>query len=386
MPDFDPGRARSFAALLSRPRMCGTEGEAWARGQVAGALRGAGLDVSEEAFSFRPVGDALARGGVLAAAAGLALLYAGALGNAWLACAGMAWLAVLAAFGPATVGAVIRRFARDGASPLPGWIPTANVVGRAAGPPGAPLLVFVAHYDSKSQNMPITVRVGLFALLGAAGLPLAELCLSRAALGWPSPAVLHALAVPAAAAALALLTLRTGNASPGALDNASGVGALVELARAWEGHPLSWKARAWFVATSAEEHGLVGAQVFVGRHGAKLRAEGRCWIVNMDGVGAKGRMLILPGRSPESGGRSVSRALLDAAGGRARGIPTGVGLLTDHVPFVEAGLSCATVLMHAPSARRIHTARDGAEGLEDEAFREAGGVVLGAVEELLAHP
>src|SRR5262249_6463705 len=102
-----------------------------------------------------------------------------------------------------------------------------------------PPIVFMAHYDTKSQLLPTGVRV---ALVCAATL----LCSVLAVFGllavtglwghwqragpWPlSAAVVGLLAVLAANL--------TGNRSPGALDNGSAVGALLELARSWRPQP-----------------------------------------------------------------------------------------------------------------------------------------------------
>ncbi|NUN50948.1 MAG: hypothetical protein HUU15_19245, partial [Candidatus Brocadiae bacterium] len=98
-----------------------------------------------------------------------------------------------------------------------------------------------------------------------------------------------------------------------------------------------------------------------------------------------GALRVLPGRGRRSGGISVPEAL--AAGGVAAGHRVrplrAVGILADHVPFVEAGLSCATLLAYGKGTWRIHTEGDGVELLEDGAFRAAGEVVLGAVGVLL---
>lgn len=383
MPTFDPARARSFAALLARPRGCGSAEEREAAGRVREAFRDAGLETEEEFFHFRPSGDRTVRTFLVAGLASLAAVYAGAVWQPWAAVAGFAALAALALWGPALSRRLLlsrARNAREPETPAPGWIRTSNVVGRAPGPAGSPLLVFVAHYDSKSQNLPITARIACFLLLAAAGLPLAELSLLRILLGTPGPAVLTTLAAATLAAALPLLALRTGNASPGALDNASGVGTLVEVARLWRASPLSSRARAVFLAPSAEEHGLIGSWLWVKRHFADLRGELRLRVLNLDSIGARGRWLVLPGRGP------VADAFMEgaaAAGLRARRVPLGIGLLADHVPFVQSGFPCATLLAHAPGTRSIHTPRDSADLLDDAAFEEAGKLVLGAVERLV---
>ena len=382
MKQWSSSRARSFAALLARPRGCGTDEERWAAAQVRGAFREAGLETTEEFFHFRPAGDLCVRVILALALASLALVWAG-LWLPWLAVAGFAGLALLALGGPALSTAILMKranAARESEAPARGWVRASNVIARAPGPAGSPLLVFVAHFDSKSQNMPITVRVALFALLGAAGIVATQLVFLRLWLGAPPLAAIHTCFAVALAAALPLLALRTGNVSPGALDNACGVATLVELARVWRDNPLSWKARAIFLAPSAEEHGLVGSRLWVARHAAELLAEPKCRVLNLDGCAAKGEMLVLPGKGV------VAEALVAAAKAASlpvRRIPLGVGLLADHVPFVEAGIPCASLLARGRGTSRIHTTGDSADLLDDAGFEAAGKVVLGAVERLI---
>ena len=388
MPSPDPARARTFAALLARPRLCGTEEERAAAGRIREAFREAGLETAEEFFHFRPSGDRVVREGLAAGLAGLALVYAGGLTSGWLAVAGLMWLAVLAVSGAALARSRLlarAREARETDAPPSGWVRASNVIGRSPGPAGGPLVVFVAHYDSKSQNMPIAVRMALFAVLGVAGVAGVELALARIVWGSLSPAFLHVAFAAALLPALALLTLKTGNASPGALDNASGVGILVELARIWRDHPLSGKARAVFLAPSAEEHGLIGSWLWVRRHAAELRGEGRLWVLNFDSC-AGTSLVVLPGRCPASGGVSVSEAFLSGAkssGIRVRSMPLGVGMLADHVPFIEAGFSCASLLARSRSLMRIHTPGDSADLLEDEGFEAALRTTLAALGRLV---
>ncbi|MCC6739884.1 MAG: M28 family peptidase [Planctomycetia bacterium] len=382
MSTWNSSRARSFAALLARPRGCGTPDERWAAERVREAFREAGLETTEEFFHFRPSGDAVASSLLAFGLASLGLVWA-ALAEPWLAVGGLAALAALAWLGPPVSTALLMRRARGAREPEPppaGWVRTSNVVGRAPGPPGSPLFVFVGHYDSKSQNMPITVRVGLFVVLGFAGLTAVQLAVLRVWTGSPPALPIHALFAAAFAAALPLLLLRTGNRSPGALDNATGAACVVELARLWRDHPLSWKSRAIFLCPSAEEHGLVGSRLWVARHAAELLSEPRCRVLNFDGcAAADGTLVVLPPAGP------VADAFLAAA--RAadvplRRMPLGVGLLADHVPFAEAGIPVASLLSRGKGTSLIHTAGDAADLLEDAAFDAAGRVILGAIDAL----
>ncbi|KAF0243569.1 MAG: hypothetical protein FD180_3264 [Planctomycetota bacterium] len=340
------------------------------------------METAEEFFHFRPSGDFCVR---LMLALGLALVASvwAAVWLPWLAVAGLAGLALLTLNGARLSTAILMsraHGARESEEPLPGWVRTSNLIARAPGPAGAPLLVFVAHYDTKSQNISMTLRVALFALLGFAGTATVQLAFLRLWLGWPHPAAIHACFAATLAVAIPLFALRTGNASPGALDNACGLATLVEMSRLWRDLPLSWKARAIFLSPSAEEHGLVGSRLWTARHAGELLGEPKCRILNLDGCATAGRFFVIPAVGPVADAFVASaRSLFHSI----RRIPLGVGLLADHVPFVEAGLACATLFAHGRGTSRIHTAGDSADLLEDAGFEAAGQVVMGAVERLI---
>lgn len=73
----------------------------------------------------------------------------------------------------------------------------------------------------------------------------------------------------------------------GALDNASGIAALLNLARAYKALPVAPKRTIVFIATTAEEQGLLGAQYYAGH---PLYPLNKTLIdINIDGVNAYGR-------------------------------------------------------------------------------------------------
>jgi Zn-dependent M28 family amino/carboxypeptidase len=184
---------------------------------------------------------------------------------------------------------------------------------------------------------------------------------------------------------LPLYLLRTHNQSPGAMDNASGVGAMVEMARIWKSLPGAKESRAVFLAVSGEEFGMTGSQAWVRRHIDALRQEKRLRVLNLDGVGYAGAVWVVPARGPESGGVSMSDALV--AAGKAVGVdvrpfPPSVGLMTDHSSFTRERLACATLLTHSWLAKRLHTDADAPETLKVEGFEKVGRVAVRVVEEL----
>lgn len=80
---------------------------------------------------------------------------------------------------------------------------------------------------------------------------------------------------------------RTNQIFHGALDNASGVAALLELAKAYKALPVAPKRTILFIATTSEEQGLLGAQYYAQHPLYPL--EKTLVDINIDGVNSYGR-------------------------------------------------------------------------------------------------
>jgi hypothetical protein len=389
MTAFDARRAMDFAASISRPRLCGTPEERAVAGEVKAALEGAGWTVEEEPFEFRPAADSMLRVSLFLTHLGLAAMGIGLWKDNRLAWGGLAYLAVLAALLPwlirRTFDATIHTC--DASDPSRrGWIRSANLVARTGGPADGPLFVFMAHYDSKSQSLSLGGRITLFRWARTAAFCFLGASAAKLALNPELPIELIAAAgTLVLLLSLPLYLLRTHNKSPGAMDNASGVGAVVEMARIWKSLSASKRSRAVFLAVSGEEFGMTGSQAWVRRHIEELRQEKRLRVLNFDGVGYANAVWVVPARGPESGGVSMSDALVAAGKGVGVGVgsfPPSIGLMTDHASFTRERLACATLLTHSWMAKRLHTAADSAETLKVEGFEKVGKVALRAVEDL----
>jgi hypothetical protein len=147
-------------------------------------------------------------------------------------------------------GATPRQLSRGALSLENAHLPRAS-----AGRDELPHLYLVAHYDSKSQRMPLVVRIALFMLAISAGLMLVVLTLFGIFTVLYLPIGLLALA-----AAIPLLFLDVGNNSPGAIDNASSVGLVLHLAEVLA-QRADWqnKLRLTILIPSAEEMTLMGS-------------------------------------------------------------------------------------------------------------------------------
>jgi len=161
--------------------------------------------------------------------------------------------------------------------------------------------------------------------------------------------------------------------SPGADDNASGLGALVALAAA---APAAPRCDLWFVATGAEERiytgrpDHLGASALVRRVRRLGRAEDLRFALSLDEVG-RGRSFHL--RSTAAAPRrGVERTLLRAAEGagvRVRWVRDAGQGNSDHREFALAGLPA--MKLGVPDEPVRHTAGDVASRLRRGAFVRA---------------
>jgi Zn-dependent M28 family amino/carboxypeptidase len=200
------------------------------------------------------------------------------------------------------------------------------------------------------------------------------------------PGVTPAAALCGLAALLAgipLLLLDVGNASPGAIDNASGVGLVLHLAE-WLSHSPNWRGKLCLTVliTSAEELALMGAAAYVRTHVSEMRLQARgggLYVVNLDSIGMAGKLYCAGGR-----GRLLNlvRQMCNELG-----IPLGrfrlMGMLFDHLPFARRGFDALSLMTIGRAAWVVHTSQDTVDKLAVEGFRQSGEAVLGVIEALM---
>jgi len=178
------------------------------------------------------------------------------------------------------------------------WYPRLswNLIGRKLKEGASKNLIFLAHYDSKSQTFPAFWRASLFStsFLGSILLIFITLFLTLARyLNWPVPSwdktFLFYLCLITVISLLLLQLNRSSNLSPGSLDNASGIGLLLELA---ETLPEEMKnTNLTFIATGAEEEGLCGAVRFMEEKEDSYDKE-NSYFINFDGPASEGNIII----------------------------------------------------------------------------------------------
>ena len=168
---------------------------------------------------------------------------------------------------------------------------------------------------------------------------------------------------------------------PGAIDNATGVEALLRVARRLAGrrHPRG----VLFCAFAAEEIGLLGARHFVYEAGITGHLERIRGAVNLDCV-AHGRMLQLLGSPPEL--RALAEKLARDLGlsDRYRLHTANAKAGLDSVPFAEEGVPALSIA-YFPYPE-YHLPRDRLELVDEQRLADSVDLAVALVESLLEQP
>lgn len=217
-----------------------------------------------------------------------------------------------------------------------------------------------AHYDSKGQPLSMAGRLQLV-VLGLAIVPVVLLAMRAGASPWWW---LATLVLPTT-----FLALNVANdGSPGAVDNASGVLAVLAVLDL-----LPADAPVGAILLDAEELGLVGARALV-RERANLLHDTS--VINFDGIDDRGGVVAFAHR-PGPVTRSVAAQL--AARPRRR-----LPVVVDGLALAPATRECLTIMKGDwGTARVVHTLRDTADRLTLSGVVEVARAVATA---LTPHP
>jgi len=391
---FNPEAALEYARAMARPRLAGTAEERVVGDELAGRLEEFGYRVEKEPFRFWmaviiAIYLQIVVGMILV---GLALLgfvpyFVSALGLVFLLFVSGAILNAaesVAILSDSEDGSAITRLVRR-----LGLEHTAcNLVANLPPHPDAQpekRLYLMAHYDTKSQPLPIPVRIFLFVVLfvGSAGFIVCGFLASVFNVFGPVAFVFGILLL---VAGLPLILNGFGNKSPGAIDNASGVGVVLHLAELMAQEP-DWRPRMdWTILlTSAEELTLMGAAAYVIRHLAELRDYAKSsavHVLNFDGVGVEGRLCYDAREQTHSG----ALAPLTHEAAQALGISVKqtrlVGAMLDHIPFARRGFDALSFLTVGRASLTVHTRHDTVDRLHIGGFDQAGKLAIEIISRL----
>lgn len=354
--------------IAAAPRPTGSIAFSTALQRVELELSGMGFETRERPFEYSAFPGRFATplfGGAVASTVGV-VGHFGAAGEPWLPLA--TWLGAVAILMPAWYW-----LSQHGVIALP-IMRQRGINLTATRLASLPRVWICAHLDSKSQPVPTLARIAgiTLAMIGL----FATFVLSLlAVLGIPMPEVVWAAtALVTLVGALPVVLSVVGDKSPGALDNASGVVAVIAAARA-----LPNDSDIGVLITDAEELGLAGAHAW-----ARSRAGGIGGTVLVcDGVDDGGENIVMySGAKP---GELVAAALR-AGRDTQRQVQVqrmAFGLLTDTVAFADHGVHSITFSRGSyASLARVHSRRDNLENLRGTGIAEVAGLMAATAKNL----
>ncbi len=320
-PGFNAQAALETAKALAYPRLVGTAGERRAANFIIQRLKDLSRQVWEEKFGLHITPWHFTR---LCLALGLADVILAWVTYHIVPAISLAALVFLLIIELCSSKCWLWLAAQKPRAPR---LHSSNIVAELDTPPvgkEAAHIFILAHYDSKSQTISLPLRILALTLSGSATVWLLFWLgwgmISRTAETIPQGYPVHFPFVILIICGILLLIARTGNDSPGAVDNAGSVGIVLELAKVFRETPPA-HLRLTFLFTGAEEWGLQGALRYLDRHRAELDRE-NTYFLNLDGVGIHdGRPVILQA-NPKSWGKEMQEIA------RKTGIPLShLGLL-----------------------------------------------------------
>jgi hypothetical protein len=377
---FDGAQARQYVEAIAFPRGTGTEGETKAAQTIVDILTELGYQVRQEEFRIR-IPPWVWMKGFLVVSLGLLVLTQLSLSHfpgvsllstglliLWIA----GWERVWIRWGRWLVSEDSGRGTRS-----------RNIFAELPDREKGQLLYLVAHYDSKSQFFNLYMR-GILFLLGNLGMILFAVWVwGRVLRDWgdgrmlSQPAWAQIIFLALCGLVLLAIVSTMGNASAGAVDNASGVGVLLEVARSLKYHPPSG-VRPIFLFTGAEEWGLLGALMVAKKHGPVMLQQ-KALLINIDSVG---RGILVRGCSLGKQGRKWLGELIEISPTREvqlRHLPFLKGVMMDHLAFAP-GIPSISLTSIYREGWHIHTPRDTLALIHTAGLEAMGRLVLGAVE------
>jgi Zn-dependent M28 family amino/carboxypeptidase len=188
-----------------------------------------------------------------------------------------------------------------------------------------------------------------------------------------------------AAAALILSTMRSGDRSPGGVDNAGSVAIVLSVAGRLIGD-LADDIELVVLSTGAEEDHMIGAMRWIDAHAESLVSPAFC--LNLDGAGAPGRAVLIErygfGRLFSAEMSAAARRASNRLGIHPRGIVMLPGMGIDSIPFAHRGIPCLTLSSGSlgKATMSVHSANDKAEHLDPDTLAEIADLAYETLMEL----
>lgn len=252
-------------------------------------------------------------------------------------------------------------------------------------------VVFMAHWDSKSQTFPSTIRVMIFLIFtfGALLLYLIFFILSiiKIFVNFDIPLLKNVLLdiclIIALIGGLNYFN-KTGNFSPGAFDNAAGVGVILELARYYKINPPH-NLDLTFLSPGSEELNLGGAIRFIEKLKNHLSKD-TTFFINLDLIGGAEiiRLISSYGIPRKISSKKLNVLFKESAKEnqiKMRDIYSPTGSWSDFMPIVQEGFE-ACWLGSQPGLKYVHTKKDNMSLVSKEGLKNIITLCIDVVKKL----
>jgi hypothetical protein len=380
---FDGDSAKNIARKISFPRLTGSEGEEEAKNIIIKLLNDYGYTPEVESFVFslfppevllkiiQFLIGSLAGGAILLFNNTPAFSIVSSFFVIIIIIIGTGWSSLIEKFYDVKIA--MRR--------------SQNIMAEMIVKKGLSEIIFLAHYDSKSQTFPIIMRIFfnvtgiLFVIISIVSVWIFFVT------GAKIPEWFSFLCGMLSFIPFFLLLFNfTRNLSPGALDNASGVGVVLELARCLKG----WQggANIRFLLTGAEELGLAGAIRFIQKY-EKILNKDNTYFINFDGISSGGNPVItvrygILYKKTSQRLFQVIKDVFNKAGIRVRSSWLLIGAGLDSIPIASRGYESVTVSCGGMKkmGKIVHSPYDTSENLSAEALKLVGDAMITLVHEI----
>ena len=379
---YDAKRAYHHITQLAFPRLAGSIGEANAQAYIVKHFKALGLEVSRETFSFTKFpAEVLPR--ILCG-----LFVPVVLSVPWFG-EQFSILVCLACLLSLSIALLFTQWQKqfEGLYNVGRRHYSENIVATNGVEQNrdTPSILFVAHYDSKSQILPIAIRAVAYgiAILGLIGLTITTVIQVITFVWLPDYIVWSVAGITIFCLSLLQINF-TQNHSPGGFDNASGVGVMLEVARVVMAR--GEKKSITFLAAGAEEYGMCGALRYIQKH-ADEYDRNHTYVINLDGLGVGNAVNVITryGIPPIHTTRTLAEVLRTS--GKSLGIkvserylPIGVGL--DSIPIASRGFEVVTLTAGdvGSVALKIHSKQDRSDLIHTESLQQVGALIADVIE------
>ncbi len=239
-------------------------------------------------------------------------------------------------------------------------------------------IVFMGHWDSKSQTFPTSIRIIIVLITLVTFVLILVLYLIFALIDLIfilNSAVIYNILLYFSFGFAIFANInyfnKTGNDSPGAYDNAAAIGVIIELARYFNSNPVS-NIDFIFLNTSSEELNLGGAKYFIQNHKNELDKKST-FFINLDLIGGEEfiRLITSFGIPRKTSSKKLNALILKSAEKlhiKIKDIYVPTGAWSDFIPIIQEGFE-ACWIGSQPGLKSVHTKKDNMNLVSKEGLR-----------------